>query len=51
MGVPVNMRTPQDASIGGVSLALQGSVAIFQQRARRTLVEIEKDEVAVHKGG
>ena len=31
-------------------MASQGSVAVFQQRARCTLSEIEKDKVVIHKG-
>ena len=41
---------PEDITIGGVSVASQGSAAVFQQRARRTLLEIEQDEVIVCKG-
>ncbi len=31
-------------------VASQGSTAVFQQRACRTLLEIEQDEVVVRKG-
>ena len=31
-------------------MASQGSAAVFQQRARCTLLEIEQDEVVVRKG-
>ncbi len=31
-------------------VASQGSAAVFQQRARRTLLEIEQDEVVLCKG-
>ena len=49
--VPENIRILQeDASVGGASVASQGSVAIFQQRASRTLLEIEQDKVVVCKG-
>ena len=41
---------PEDITIGGVSVASQGSAAVFQQRARRTLLEIEQDKVIVCKG-
>jgi hypothetical protein len=32
---------PEDINIGGASVASQGSAAVFQQRACRTLLEIE----------
>ena len=41
---------PEDITIGGASVASQGRAAVFQQRARRTLLEIEQDEVVVCKG-
>ena len=34
---------PEDITIGGASVASQGSAAVFQQRASRTLLEIEQD--------
>ena len=40
---------PEDITIGGALVASQGSAAVFQQRARRTLLEIEKDKVVVCK--
>jgi hypothetical protein len=51
-GVPGNIRIPrEDATVAtAVSVASQGSVAIFQQRARHTLLEVEQDEVIVRKG-
>ena len=42
---------PEDITIGGALVASQGSAAVFQQRARHTLLEIEQDEVIVCKGG
>jgi hypothetical protein len=50
--VPTNIQIPQeDATVATAALvASQGSLAIFQQRARRTLLEIEQDEVVVRKG-
>ena len=44
-----NQAPRGDDSVGGVSVASQGSAAIFQQRARRTLLEIEQDEIIVRK--
>ena len=41
---------PEDITIGGASLASQGSAAVFQQRACRTLLEIEQVKVIVCKG-
>jgi hypothetical protein len=51
-GVPGNIQIPQEnATVATAALvASQGSVAVFQQRAHRTLLEIEQDEVVVHKG-
>ena len=51
-GVPGNIQIPQeDATVAtAASVASQGSMAIFQQRAHRTLLEIEQDEVVVRKG-
>ncbi len=51
-GVPGNIRIlREDATVATAAfLASQGSAAIFQQRACRTLLEIEQDEVIVHKG-
>ncbi len=48
-GAPGNIQIPQeDATVATAALvASQGSAAIFQQRARRTLLEIEQDEVIV----
>ncbi len=41
----------EDATVATAGLvASQGSAAVFQQRARRTLLEIERDEVVVCKG-
>jgi hypothetical protein len=41
----------EDATVATAALvASQGSAAVFQQRARCTLLEIERDEVVVHKG-
>jgi hypothetical protein len=50
-GVPGNIQSPQeDATVAtAASVASQGSAAIFQQRARCTLLEIEQDEVVVRK--
>jgi hypothetical protein len=48
-GVPGNIQILQeDTTVATV--ASQGSAAIFQQRARCTLLEIEQDEVIVRKG-
>jgi hypothetical protein len=41
---------PEDITIGGALVASLGSTAVFQQRARHTLLEIEQDEVVVRKG-
>ncbi len=51
-GVPGNIQIPQeDATVATAALvASQGSAAIFQQRARCTLLEIEQDKAVVHKG-
>jgi hypothetical protein len=51
-GVPGNIQLPQeDATVAtAASVASQGSAAVFQQRAHCTLLEIEQDEVVVHKG-
>jgi hypothetical protein len=51
-GVPGNIQIPQeDATVATAALvASQGSAAVFQQRAHCTLLEIEQDEVVVHKG-
>ncbi len=51
-GVPGNIRIPQEDATAATaaSVASQGSAAVFQQRARRTLLEIEQDEVVVRKG-
>jgi hypothetical protein len=51
-GVPGNIQIPQEnATVAtAASVASQGSVAVFQQRARRTLLEIEQDEVIMRKG-
>ncbi len=41
----------EDAAVATApSVASQGSAAIFQRRARCTLLEIEQDEVVVRKG-
>jgi hypothetical protein len=51
-GVPGNIQILQeDTTVATAALvASQGSVAIFQRRARCTLLEIEQDEVIVCKG-
>ena len=51
-GVPENIRILQeDATVAtAASVASQGSTAVFQQRARCTLLEIEQDEVVLRKG-
>ena len=51
-GVPGNIRVPQeDATVATApSVASQGSALVFQWRARCTLLEIEQDEVILHKG-
>jgi hypothetical protein len=51
-GVPGNIRNPrEDATVATAALvAFQGSAAVFQQRACRTLLEIEQDKVVVRKG-
>ncbi len=51
-GVPGNIQILQeDVTVATADLvASQGSVAVFQQRARRTLLEIEQDKVVVRKG-
>ena len=50
-GVPGNIQIPrEDATVATAALvASQGSAAVFQQRAHRTLLEIGQDEVVVHK--
>ncbi len=50
-GVPGNIQIPQeDATVAtAASVASQVSAAVFQQRARCTLLEIEQDKVVVHK--
>ncbi len=51
-GVPGDIQVLQeDATVATAALeASQGSAAVFQRRARRTLLEIEQDEVVVRKG-
>jgi hypothetical protein len=51
-GVPGNIQIPQaDATVATAALvASQGSAAVVQQRARRTLMEIEQDKVVIRKG-
>jgi hypothetical protein len=51
-GVPGNIQISQeDATVATAALvASQGSVAVFQQRACCTLLEIEQDKVIVRKG-
>ncbi len=51
-GVPGNIQiSRENATVAtAASVASQGSAAIFQLRARRTLLEIEQDEVVVRKG-
>ncbi len=50
-GVPGDIRILREDAIVATapSVASQGSAAIFQWRARRTLLEIEQDEVVVRK--
>ncbi len=51
-GVLGNIQIPQeDATVAtAVLVASQGSMVVFQQRARRTLLEIEQDKVFLRKG-
>ena len=49
-GVPADINISEDSTVGEASVASQGSAAVFQQRARCTLLEIEQDEVIVCKG-
>ncbi len=51
-GVPGNIWVlREDATVATApSVASQGTAAVFQWRARRTLLEIEQDEVVVRKG-
>ncbi len=51
-GVPGNIQIlREDATVATAALvASQGSAAVFQQRARCTLLEIEQDEVVLRKG-
>ncbi len=51
-GVPGDIRIlREDITVATApSVASQGSAAVFQRRARRTLLEIEQDEVVVRKG-
>ncbi len=51
-GVPGNIWILwEDATVATAALvASQGSAAVFQWRARRTLLEIEQDVVVVRKG-
>ncbi len=51
-GVPGNIQiSKEDATVAtAASVASQGSTAVFQQRARCTLLEIEQDKVVVRKG-
>ena len=51
-GVPGDIRVlREDATVATAALvASQGSAAVFQQRARCTLLEIEQDKVVMHKG-
>jgi hypothetical protein len=51
-GIPGNIRIPrEDTTVAtAASVASQGSAAVFQQKARCTLLEIEQDKVVVHKG-
>jgi hypothetical protein len=50
-GVPGNIQSlREDATVATAALvASQGSPAVFQQRARCTLLEIEQDKVVVRK--
>jgi hypothetical protein len=52
-GVPGNIQIPQeDATVASAaSVASQGSAAIFQQRARHTLLEIGRGGRGGHRGG
>ena len=50
-GVPADIRVPQDDESVGGTVASIGSAAVFQRRTRRTLFEIEQDEVVVRKKG
>ena len=49
-GVPGDIRVPrEDATVATApSVASQGSAAVFQRRARRTLLEIEQAEGAIN---
>ena len=48
---PVNIQITEDATVAtGAMVVSQGSAAIFQQRARCTLLEKEQDKVVVRKG-
>ena len=49
-GVPANIHIQEDATVEGASVASQCTVAVFQQRSRHTLLEIELDKVIVRKG-
>jgi hypothetical protein len=51
-GVPGDIRALQeDATVATAALeASQGSAAVFQWRARCTLLEIEQDKVVVRRG-
>ncbi len=51
-GVPGNIQVlREDATVATApSVASQGSTAVFQRRAHRTLLEIEQDEIVVRKG-
>ncbi len=51
-GVPENIRILREhATVATAALvASQGRAAVFQQKARRTLLEIEQDKVLVRKG-
>ena len=40
---------PEEITIGGALVVSKGSAAMFQQRARCTLLEIEQDKVIVCK--
>ena len=49
-GVPADIHIQEDETVGGASVASQGTAAVFQHQECRTLLEIEQDKVIVHKG-
>ena len=46
----MDIQIHADFTVGGALVASQGSAAVFQQRARRTLSGIEQDKVIDCKG-